>query len=138
MSDKKVSVGLDLRNSESGSAPGYTTVTAANGQSYYYKYSGGDDGNGNADNGNVSVKQGKKTEVTVTVGSDPRYKVGGVFVNNDPDNDITVEFNGTQVTLTDSATDLEDNIYYRVTVCDTTANTFFDCDPTIKNVPDNN
>lgn len=134
MSDKKVSVGLDLRNSAS-TDPSYTNVTAANGQVYCFKYSGGDDGNGNPDSGNVQVKQGKKTVVTVTVGSDPRYKVGGVFVNNDPDNDITVEFNGTTATLTDSATDLEDDIYYKVTVCDTVANTYFDCDPKIKNVP---
>lgn len=135
MSDKKVSVGLDLRNSAS-TDPTYTNVTAANGEVYCFKYSGGDDGNGNADSGNVKVKQGKKTEITVTVGEDPRYKVGGVFVNNDPDNDVSVAFNGTTATLTDAATDLEDDIYYQVTVCDTVAKTYFVCDPRIQNVPD--
>jgi len=137
MSEKKVSVSLDLENNAARPDSGYTTVTAADGASYCYKYSGGDDGNGNPDDGNVTVKKGKKTEITVTVGSDPRYKVGGVFVNGDPDNDITAEFNGTTATLTDAATDLEDNIYYKIIVTDTSAQTYFECDPKIKNVQDN-
>ena len=137
MSDKQVAVTLNVTNDNPGSGAGYTETSAANGTTYYYKYSGGDDGNGNPDNGNVKVKQGKKTKITVTVGSDARFKVGGVFVNNDPSNDISVEFSGTSAILTDSAKDLEEDIYYQVTVCDTTAATYFPCDPRIDNVKDN-
>lgn len=139
--DKKVSVGLNVRNIPAVAGDGYTSSTAADGTVYSYQYTGGDDGNGNADNGNVVVKQGKKTKITVTVSNtgatDPGYKIGGVFVKGDPDDDITPTFNGTTAELVDSATDEEDNIYYKITVTDKTAKTYFDCDPKIQNVKDN-
>lgn len=138
--DKKVDVTLNVRNSAAVAGDGYTNSTAADGSVYSYQYTGGDDGNGNSNSGNVVVKKGKKTKITVTVtntgASDPGYKIGGVFVNGDPANDITPTFNGTSATLVDSAEDEEDNIYYRLTVTDKTAKTYFDCDPRIQNIKD--
>lgn len=126
---KKVSVTLDIRNAQYGSLPGYSTVTAANGQPYYFKYSGGTDGAGN-----VEVKKDKKAEITVTAGGDQRYLVHGVVVTNDPDGDITKSFSGHTATLVDSAKDLESSIYYKIEVEDNVANTTFPCDPRIDNV----
>src|SRR6478752_3886383 len=69
-----VNVSLDVRNTGTGPAPGYTQVTASNGAAYYYKYTGGSD-----ENGNVTVKVGSgQAAITVTVGSDPRYTITNI------------------------------------------------------------
>jgi hypothetical protein len=129
---KKIPVGLDLRNAQYGTLPGYKETTALNGAKYYYKYSGGTDGNGN-----IIVKKNKPVEITVTVGNDARYSVNNVNVTNDTHNDITKSWSGKTATINDSATDVESNIYYEIIVCDSTADTNFGCDPRIDNVPPN-
>ena len=126
---KKIDVTLSIRNKEFGTLPGWTTVTAENGDPYYYHYTGGTDGNGN-----VEVKKDKKAEITVTAGNDPRYLVNGVVVTNDPHGDITSSHSGQTATLSDSAKDIESNIYYKIEINDDVANTTFYCDPMIDNV----
>lgn len=126
---KKIAVGLDLRNAQYGTLPGYTETTAANNTKYYYKYSGGTDGAGN-----IVVKKNKPVEITVTVGGDARYSVSDVSVRNDTHGDITSSHSGVTATINDSATDLESNIYYNISVADSTADTTFGCDPRIDNV----
>jgi hypothetical protein len=127
---KKIPVGLDLRNAQYGTLPGYTETTATNSTKYYYKYSGGTEGDGN-----VKVKKDKAAEITVTVGNDARYSVSGVSVTNDSKHDITTDFSGVTATINDDAKDVESGMEYTITVYDSTAKTKFDCDPRIDNVP---
>jgi hypothetical protein len=61
--------------------------------------------------------------------------VDSIAVTNDPKGDISTSFTGNIATLNDSATDVEENIYYTITVKDTAAGTRFLCDPKIKNAP---
>lgn len=126
----KVDVSLDCRNFASNGG-GYTNVTAANGATYSYKYTGGTDGAGN-----VTVKKGKKTDIKVTIHADARFKVDDTGVSNDPKGDIKKSHSGVTATFNDDAKDVESDIYYSVTVKDTTANTTFVADPRIDNVED--
>ena len=128
---EKVTVGLDLRDHGNGPLPGYTETTASNGLAYYFKYSGGTDGKGN-----VIVKQGKPAKITVTAGTDPRYRVCGAWVQNDWECDTTGSWSGNQATIEDDAVNLETGMDYIVIIADTVTKTAFSCDPKISNVPD--
>jgi hypothetical protein len=125
----QIALSLDCRN-WGNSAKDYVDVTAQNGKQYSFKYIGGEDGAGT-----VTVPQGNPTTIKVTVGSDARYVIDSIVVTNDPYGDITASFSGNVASLIDSATDVEENIYYTITVRDTVAGTKFLCDPKIKNAP---
>jgi hypothetical protein len=121
-----IMVSLDVR--APGIPPGtnWTSTTAQNGTVYSYKYSGGSDGNGNA---NIDTHG---QQVIVNLACDARYHVTAVTLN-DPDHNVTKSFTTRQVTLTDDDDNQNYDVYYSITITDTTANTSFTCDPTIHN-----
>lgn len=125
-------VNLDVRNFPS-SGDGYTNVTASNGQTYSYKFTGG---NSSSNNGDVNVPIGHgQAAITVHVGGDPRYHVSNITFN--PTN---TQFgwqaggNAAVAVIIDTAVAVVD-VKYSVVVLDTTANCTINCDPMIKNVP---
>lgn len=119
-------VSLDIRNNQFAPGPGWTTVTAANGQQYSYKYNGGSNGNGG-----VSVNTPNQ-KIIVNLTCDARYNVDHVTLT-DPKGDVTETHTTRQVTFTDSDADKNYDIYYGITIKDTTADTTFPCDPQIHN-----
>ena len=121
-----ITVSLDIRNNQYQPGPGWTTVQAANGNNYSFKYSGGSDGNGGA---NVSEAN---TVIQVNLVCDPRYHITSVSLT-DPKGDVTENHTTRQATLTDSDADKNYDIYYGLNIQDTTANTTFQCDPQIHN-----
>lgn len=127
---EKVTVGLDLRDHGNGPTPGYTQVTASNGLFYYFKYTGGTDGSGN-----VTVKQNKPAKITITAGTDARYRVCGVWVESDWQGDTSGSWSGTTAIIEDDAVDLETGMDYVVMIADTGSKAIFRCDPKIRNVP---
>lgn len=127
---EKVTVGLDLRNAANGPLPGYIQTTASNGDLYYFKYSGGTDGNGN-----VTVKKNKPAKITITVGSDTRYRVCGAWLKNDWEGDTTGSWSGNTAIIEDAAVSLETGMDYIVIIADTTSDAAFSCDPGIDNIP---
>jgi hypothetical protein len=124
-------VNLDVRNAATGPAPGYSQVTASNNTVYYYKYTGGSDGNGN-----LTVKVGTgQAAITVTVGSDPRYSITNITFNP-----TTTHFtwhgggHAAVAVIVDPASIVEEAKYTCI-VTDSTANCTIPCDPVIRNVP---
>lgn len=127
-----VNVNLDVRNEEAGSAPGYSTTTASNGSTYYYKFSGGTDGNGSVEE---SANAGTGT-ITVQIGGDPRYTISDINLSGDIQNQLSLAQgeNSTIAIITDTDTSSGDG-YYSVLGSDSTANCTFSCDPPIRNNP---
>jgi len=112
---------------------GYTATTATDGKVYYYKYSGGSDGNGNVteytDDGS-----GQGT-ITVTATS-PSYPITGVTFTGDTHGDLSWAFGSSNLiaVITDTNVDNE-NASFCVTATDPQANCTFNCDPGITNKP---
>ena len=127
-----INVSLDCRNWAPTQGDGYTLSTSSISTSYGYKFSGGSDGNGNVteytDDGS-----GQGT-ITVTSGGDPRYIINNVQFIGDNHTDMSWTHGAASniAIITDSNVDNE-NVYYNVTVQDTTANCLFICDPDINN-----
>ena len=127
-----LNVGLDVRNFAASGGDGYTTTPASNGALYSYKYSGGTDGNGNANDAGEGI-----LTITVTVGTDPRYTINGVTFSGDIENQLsapTPAAGATSVVITDSDAATGSG-YYAVTVNDTSAVCTLVCDPRITNTP---
>ncbi len=125
-------VTLDVRNWPSNGNDGYTNTTASNNAVYCYMYTGGTDGHG----GIEETADAGVGIITVTVGTDGRYKISDITFTGDIQNQLTrlVTLNSNTATITDSDTSTGDG-YYSVIVSDTTANCTFACDPPIKNKP---
>lgn len=126
-----IAVSLDVRNPANGPAPGYSQTTASNNTVYYYKYTGGSDGNGNA---TVKVGAGQAA-IHVTVGSDPRYSITNITFNP-PSTHFTWHAGGSAAVavIVDPANVVE-SVKYTTTVTDSVANCTIPCDPMIHNVP---
>lgn len=127
-----INVNLDVRNEGAGSAPGYTSTTASDGSTYYFKYTGGSDGNGGVEE---SASAGSGT-ITVQIGGDPRYTVSEVKFGGDIENQLSWAYgaNTTVAVITDADTSSGDGTY-SVIGHDSAANCTFRCDPPIKNNP---
>lgn len=127
-----VNVYLDCRNSAAVPGDGYTNSSATNGATYCYKYSGGTDGNGNVteytDDGS-----GQAT-ITITCGGDPRYVINNIGFNGNIPNDFSWAHGIAANVATITDTDVDNgNMYFVVTIQDTTADCTFGCDPGVTN-----
>ena len=121
-----IRVSLDIRNNQYSPGQGWATVTAANGDQYSFKYSGGSNGNGG-----VSVTE-PNTVIQVDLICDARYHISSVTLT-DPKGDVSETHTTRQATLTDTDADKDYDIYYGLNIQDTVANTSFSCDPEIHN-----
>lgn len=123
------SITLDVRNASSGGADGYTDVTASNGRTYSYKYSGGE-GNG----GDVTFHVGTPATVVVQLHSDPRYTINDVTFKDDTNNQLSYPNPnaGKTATIQDRNT-VAQTAEYKVVVKDSTANATVPCDPKVIN-----
>ena len=133
MPNNPTSTTLDVRNVASNGGDGYTNVQAANGATYSYRYTGG---NQPGNNGSVQYGiGGGNAAITLHLTSDPRYQISSIGFQNDPNNQLSTHGNAnTMRVINDSCSGPLDG-KYTVTVLDTSANTTIPCDPTIKNVP---
>jgi hypothetical protein len=124
-------INLDIRSGGS-TDPGWTNVKVANGSTYGYKYSGGDDGAGGM---TQTVGRGRDTAPFQLV-ADNRYQIGGINFLNDPLNQLTWNGNSHRAgSIVDSNTQVE-NAEYTVIVTDTkNGNVLIVCDPPIRNQP---
>ncbi len=126
-------VDLDVRDS-AASGDGWIDVTASNGQTYSYKYSGG---NRPANDGSVEFTAGQgRAAITLGLSADRRYEIAsdGVTFTDDPHGQLTVQGNAPRTrVITDSCSaPLQAN--YKVSVIDTQAgNASIPCDPMIIN-----
>jgi len=127
-----VNVGLDVRNFPSSGSDGYTNTSASNNAMYSYKYSGGTDGNGNVSD----IVEAGELDITVTVGTDPRYTITGVVISGDIESQLTWVSGTapTNVVIKDSDSQTGSG-YYSITVTDSTADCTLPCDPEITNKP---
>jgi hypothetical protein len=125
---------LDVRNSATNGG-GWTNVQAANGATYSYLYTGG---NQPGNNGAMIFSiGGGNAAITLTFASttDSRYEFQTVSFVNDPNQQLSTQGNAPRTrVINDKCTDALDGSY-KVLVLDTTANTTIPCDPTIKNQP---
>lgn len=127
-----VNVNLDVRNFASNGSDGYTNTTASNDAVYSYAYSGGTDGHGGVEE---TTGAGSAT-ITVTVGTDPRYRITSVEFSGDIENQLSWQqgTSNAQAVITDTDTSSGDG-EYSIVVSDTTANCTLVCDPPIRNKP---
>ncbi len=124
-------VGLDVRI---GPRDGYTQAAFQGGTSnpgnftYYYKYSGGTDGNGNV------VESGRgAVDIFLTLSSDPRYVIdyGGFGAGNTQLSFTRTD--NTHATIHDVNT-ADESDYFNVRITDTgNGNCQFWCDPRVTN-----
>ena len=127
-------VSLDIRLNGS-SDPGWINVKVANGATYGYKYSGGDDGAGGLVQKVDSSGNGRDTAPLQLV-ADNRYQISGVNFLNDPLNQLSWNGSSTRAgAIVDANTQVE-NAEYTVIVTDTqNGNVLIVCDPPIRNQP---
>lgn len=130
------SVTLDVRDFATN-GDGWTNVTAANGATYSYKYTGG---NRLANNGSVEFSRGGgNAAVTVNFATttDTRYRFSGdcIAFTGDNANQLSTRGNAPRTRVINDTCTVQINAHYKVTVTDTTANTTIPCDPMIVNVP---
>lgn len=112
---------------------GYTASPATNGKVYYYRFSGGSDGNGNVteytdDGSGIGT-------IRVTLTGSP-YEIVQVSFNGDSHSDMSWIPGPTNsiVIIKDTNIDNE-NVYFSVLAKDPQANCTFGCDPSIVNKP---
>lgn len=132
MSNNPNTVSLDVRNS-STSDDGWTNVTAANGQPYSYKYTGGDS---SSNNGKVTFAvNGGQAAITVNLVADARYQFVGACITfeNDPNNQLSTAGNAPRTRVVNDTCTAALDGQYKALVTDTTANTTIQCDPRIVN-----
>ena len=123
---------LDVRNSASNGG-GWTNVQAANGATYSYLYTGGNQpGNNGAVHFGVG---GGNAAITLNLTADARYQISSIGFQNDPNNQLSTHGNANNTRVINDSCSGELDGKYTVTVLDTTANTTVPCDPEIKNVP---
>lgn len=124
------SITLDVRNASSGGRDGYVDVTASNGKTYSYRYSGGDN-----DTGDVTIRgRGSAATVVVHLRSDARYSIDEVRFPEDPNSQLSNgnSPNATTAVIQDKNTEAQ-KATYKVTVKDATADATVPCDPRIVN-----
>jgi hypothetical protein len=121
---------LDVRNFAT-TATNWTNVTASNGQTYSYSYTGGDDGTGGLV---MTVGQGRDT-APVRIVADQRYDITNCTFTGDGASQLTWNGNSTKAgSIVDANTAVE-NAEYTLLITDTVANCTVACDPPVRNVP---
>lgn len=127
-------VSLDVRNYSSPPGSGWTSVQASNGQTYSYRYTGGTDGQGDAD---FPVGSGLQ-QVQINLICDARYQIRSVTLTGTITRDFSVTGSSDPRSRTINDTDTDQgSVQYCVLVLDTTANCTIPCDPQIRNQPGN-
>jgi len=127
------SVTLDVRNS-AGNGDGWTNVVASNGQTYSYKYTGGN----RANDGSIVYTVGNghaATTLFFAATTDTRYQFDAITFVNDDANQLTAQGNAPRTRVINDRCDAVIDAEYKVTVRDTTANATIPCDPMIQNKP---
>lgn len=127
------SVFLDVRNS-AGNGGGWTDVQASNGQTYSYKYTGG---NNSGDGSVVYSVGGGNAAVTLVFAetADARYQFDGIAFIGDNADQLAAHGNAPRTRVINDRCSAAIDAQYKVTVRDTTANATIPCDPMIKNKP---
>ena len=125
-----MTINVELYNSTTAET-GYSSATGSDGNTYYYKYTGGSDGAGN-----VMETVGNGQDILVTLQT-TGYTVYTASTSNDPESQLGVSVNpgSTTVTIGDRATAAESNAEYTVTVQTTIngGNVTIPCDPRVTN-----
>lgn len=113
----------------STSQTGYTATTGTDNNTYYYKYTGGSD-----ENGNVTETVGNGQDIVVTL-QNTGYTVSSAAVvsGTDPESQLSFSHTGTTVTVGDSASAAETDAEYTVTLQVDGTTTTFVCDPKVTN-----
>lgn len=126
-------VSLDVRNSAS-SGDGWTDTTASNGQTYSYKYTGGDEG---TNNGKVTCTIGNgNAAITLTLIAASQYQIGTITFTGDSATDpqLSTQGNATGSRVINDKNTVAINANYKVNVIDTgNSNVTVPCDPPITN-----
>jgi hypothetical protein len=123
---------LDIRLSGS-SDPGWKNVKVANGTTYGYQYTGGDDGAGGLVQTVNPSGNGRDTAPLQLI-ADNRYQIAGINFLDDPLNQLSWNgSSGRAGSIIDQNTQVE-NAEYTVIVSDTQAgNVLIVCDPPVRN-----
>ena len=117
-------------NVSSSQQPGYTATPASNGTNFYYRYTGGTDGNGN-----VTEKVGSPQDIVVIMDTSG-FKISDVSIGNDPNNQLTWSRDSEmQIRIADADTVAESNAYYKIVAANSAGTLTFDCDPRVTNDP---
>lgn len=124
-------ISLDVRNF-AANGDGWTNTQASNGQTYSYKYTGGDPG---TDNGTLTFTVGHgNAAVNFSLIADPRYTVGSVSFTGDNANQLTTTGNAPRSRVINDRNTAAINANYKVDVIDTgNGNVTVPCDPPIVN-----
>ena len=110
---------------------GWTPVTASNGQPYSYKYTGGQNDNGNM---NTVVNTGAAT-INLNLDTDNRYGIQGINFTDANQQLSWTPVTSATATISDANTVVEEATYC-VQVTDSNAsNAVITCDPMISNDP---
>lgn len=123
---------LDIRNSAQ-TDPGWVNVAANNGQTYSYRYTGGDDGSGGLVQ---TVGQGRDT-APLQLDADRRYQIkspDGCVFTDDANNQLSWNGNGNYAgSIFDANTQVE-TAKYTMNIIDTgNGNCNIPCDPRVIN-----
>lgn len=126
-------VSLDVRNSAS-SGDGWTDTTASNGQTYSYRYTGGDR---DSNNGKVTCTIGNgNAAITLSLIAASQYQIGTITFTGDNANDpqLSTHGNATGTRVINDKNTSAINANYKVNVIDTgNGNATVPCDPPIIN-----
>ena len=126
-------VSLDVRNFAS-SGDGWTNTTASNGQTYSYKYTGGD---ANSNNGKVTCTIGHgNAAITLTSIAASQYQIGTITFTGDNASDpqLSTQGNATGSRVINDKNTAAINANYKVNIIDTgNSGVTVPCDPPIIN-----
>lgn len=124
-------ISLDIRHSPAN-GDGWTSTQASNGDTYSYKYTGGDP---NTDNGTLTFTIGNgNAAVNLNLIADPRYQINTVGFTGDNAGQLTTEGNAPHSRVIRNANTLPIQANYKVNVIDTgNGNATLPCDPPIIN-----
>ena len=130
--NKPTSATLDIRDS-ANNGDGWTEVTASNGATYSYQYTGG---NQHANNGSILNALGGGHAAT-TLGfaktADARYEFDHITFTGDKAEQLRTESNASKTRVIHDTCTAEIDAQYHVLVRDTEADAILLCDPMIKN-----
>lgn len=130
--NKPTSATLDIRDS-ANNGDGWTEVTASNGATYSYQYTGG---NQHANNGSILNALGGGHAAT-TLGfaktADARYEFDHITFTGDKAEQLRTEGNASKTRVIHDTCTAEIDAQYHVLVRDTEADAILLCDPMIKN-----
>lgn len=122
---------LDLRNFPS-SEPGWHDIAASNGQTYSYRYTGGDDGAGGLVQ---TVGQGRDT-APIQLVADQRYRIESCNFTGDSKSQLSWNGNSPRAGSITDVNEQVETAEYSLRVMDTgNGNCTIDCDPPIDNKP---